>query len=268
MYSHNRNVKSLVLFWSCNAWQGDGLLQLLHDRPVVGSAQSGLGPEAPLQCQTEGALTQVALTVLQRLWRRTRVGLILCSEWTEFRIFRRISRLGWETISSTSSGLLCKIAAALVNVTPSKLILFREMRRPPAKKGEKIRVHFSHFAMISYRNMSLSVTDSGACTRFDVAVSICRAIGNDGGDENPEVQFTRVVLPNYNKAWKANGSLFLRKDNTHHQLYEACHLIILTKAQFLIFPQCHTHNLSLWWTPSWCIKGTCCFDMGERSTDA
>lgn len=54
--------------------------------------------------------------------------------------------------------------------------------------------------MISYINMSLSLTDSGACTRFDAAVSICRSIGNDGGDENPEVQFTRVVLPNYHKA--------------------------------------------------------------------
>lgn len=67
MYSHNRNVKSLVLFWGCHAGQGDGLLQLLHDRPVVGSAQSALGPEAPLQGQTQGALTQVAPTVLQRL---------------------------------------------------------------------------------------------------------------------------------------------------------------------------------------------------------
>lgn len=113
--------------------------------------------------------------------------------------------MGWETISSTSSGLLCKIAAASVNVTPSKLILFREMRRPPAKKEkrgkkEKLRVHFSHFAMISYRNTSLSVRDSAAGTRFDAAVSFCRAIGNDGGDENPQVQFTRVVLANYNKA--------------------------------------------------------------------
>lgn len=100
-------------------------------------------------------------------------------------------------MSSTSSGLLCKIAAASVNVTPSKLILFREMRRPPAKKKKS---PFFHFAMISYINMSLSLTDSGACTRFDAAVSICRSVGNDGGDENPEVQFTRVVLPDYHKA--------------------------------------------------------------------
>lgn len=45
----------------------------------------------------------------------------------------RILRLGWDTMSSTSSGLLCKMAAASLKVTPSKLVLFREMRRPPGK---------------------------------------------------------------------------------------------------------------------------------------
>lgn len=43
-------------------------------------------------------------------------------------------RLGWDTMSSTSSGLLCKMAAASLNVTPSKLVLFSEMSLPPGKK--------------------------------------------------------------------------------------------------------------------------------------
>lgn len=44
-----------------------------------------------------------------------------------------ILHLGWDTMSSTSSGQFCRMAAASVNVTPSKLVLLREMRRPPGK---------------------------------------------------------------------------------------------------------------------------------------
>lgn len=50
----------------------------------------------------------------------------------------QILRLGWDTMSSTSSGLLCKMAAASLNVTPSKLVLFKEMRRPPEKNQQII----------------------------------------------------------------------------------------------------------------------------------
>lgn len=50
----------------------------------------------------------------------------------------QLLHLGWDTISSTSSGLFCKMAAASLNVTPSKLVLFREMRRPPAKINRKM----------------------------------------------------------------------------------------------------------------------------------
>lgn len=67
MYPHNRNVKSLVRFWSCHARQRDGLLQLLHDGTVVDSAQRGLGPKAPLQRQTQSTLSQGAPAVLQGL---------------------------------------------------------------------------------------------------------------------------------------------------------------------------------------------------------
>lgn len=51
-----------------------------------------------------------------------------------------ILRLGWDTMSSTSSGLFCKIAAASENVTPSKLVLFREMRRPPVKSTNHCKI--------------------------------------------------------------------------------------------------------------------------------
>lgn len=55
-------------------------------------------------------------------------------------------RLGWDTMSSTSSGLLCNMAAAILNVTPSRLILFREISRPPKHKQKKIRIfHFFKF---------------------------------------------------------------------------------------------------------------------------
>lgn len=67
MYSHNRNVKPPVLFWGCHVGQSDGLLQLLHDGTVLCAAQCGLGPEAPLQRQTQSTLTQGALPVFQRL---------------------------------------------------------------------------------------------------------------------------------------------------------------------------------------------------------
>lgn len=67
MNSHHRDVKPLALLRRGHAGQGDGLLQLLHHRPVVGAAQRGLGAEAPLQRQAEGALAQVAPAVLQRL---------------------------------------------------------------------------------------------------------------------------------------------------------------------------------------------------------
>lgn len=51
-----------------------------------------------------------------------------------------ILRLGWDTMSSTSSGLLCNMAAASLNVTPSKLVLFSEMRRPPGKISKHLQV--------------------------------------------------------------------------------------------------------------------------------
>lgn len=43
------------------------------------------------------------------------------------------------------------------------------------------------------------------CTRFDASVFVRRSIGNDGGDENPEVQLTGVVLAHYHKAWNADS---------------------------------------------------------------
>lgn len=52
--------------------------------------------------------------------------------WTSQRT-KQILRLGWDTMSSTSSGLLCKMVAASLNVTPSRLVLFKEIRRPPGK---------------------------------------------------------------------------------------------------------------------------------------
>lgn len=42
---------------------------------------------------------------------------------------------GWEMMSCTSSGLFCMTSAASLKVTPSRLMLFREIRRPPADKG-------------------------------------------------------------------------------------------------------------------------------------
>lgn len=47
-------------------------------------------------------------------------------------------------MSSTSSGLLCKIAAASLKVTPSKLVLLREMRRPPEQINHPINVTGCH----------------------------------------------------------------------------------------------------------------------------
>lgn len=41
---------------------------------------------------------------------------------------------GCEMMSCTSSELLCMTSAASLKVTPSRLILFREIRRPPADK--------------------------------------------------------------------------------------------------------------------------------------
>lgn len=58
------------------------------------------------------------------------------SESRTLRVHWANLRLGCDTMSSTSSGLLCKTAAASLKVTPSRLVLFREMRRPPGSKNE------------------------------------------------------------------------------------------------------------------------------------
>lgn len=54
-------------------------------------------------------------------------------------------RLGWDTMSSTSSGLFCSMAAAILNVTPSRLILFREISRPPKQKRKRLSASFICF---------------------------------------------------------------------------------------------------------------------------
>lgn len=69
VYSHDRDVKSLALFWSCHVGQSDGLLHFLHGWTVLGATQCTLWPKAPVQRQAESTLTQDTLTVLQRLWK-------------------------------------------------------------------------------------------------------------------------------------------------------------------------------------------------------
>lgn len=53
------------------------------------------------------------------------------------RVDANIAPFGCEMMSCTSSGLCCMTSAALLKVTPSRLMLFREIRRPPADKGHR-----------------------------------------------------------------------------------------------------------------------------------
>lgn len=59
---------------------------------------------------------------------------------------------GCEMMSCTSSELLCMTSAASLKVTPSRLILFREIRRPPADKGH------SGILLASKKQMSDNLT--------------------------------------------------------------------------------------------------------------
>lgn len=153
VYSHNRNVKPPALLGGCHVGQSHCLLQFLHGRAELYPTQGCLWAKASFQSQTKRALSQGIPTVPQRLWwKNNKLGWrykVVVRQW--FRNTCRIKwndnmkstcrwennecilRLGWDTISSTSSGLLCKMAAASLNVTPSKLVLLREMRRPPEK---------------------------------------------------------------------------------------------------------------------------------------
>lgn len=117
-------------------------------------------------------------------------------------------------MSSTSSGLFCKIAAASENVTPSKLVLFREMRRPPEKSTNhcKILITGCHKRPnVVSRNYKLHVKLLTGVyvlqflllvlrTGFDSAIFVCRPIRHNGGNEDPKVKFTCIVLPHYHKA--------------------------------------------------------------------
>lgn len=138
VYPHHRDVESLAHFGGGHAGQVDGLLQLLHGRTELRAAQRGLRAKTSFQGQTQSALTEGRLAVPQRRcrdtksrqWRSSTAAPALVTEWvSEWTL-----HLGWDTMSSTSSGLLCKIAAASEKVTPSKLVLLREMRRPPGSE--------------------------------------------------------------------------------------------------------------------------------------
>lgn len=105
-------------------------------------------------------------------------------------------------MSSTSSGLLCKMAAASLNVTPSKLVLFSEMSLPPGKKRDKIFVIglcgcFNHNEPASVFSSQLKVR---LLTGFDTSISVRRPIRHNGGNEDPKVKFTCIVLSHDHKA--------------------------------------------------------------------
>lgn len=61
-----------------------------------------------------------------------------CKHWL-YNQSRRVDAhrapFGCEMMSCTSSGLFCMTSAAALKVMPSRLMLFREIRRPPAGKG-------------------------------------------------------------------------------------------------------------------------------------
>lgn len=126
-------------------------------------------------------------------------------QWFIAYLHAKILRLGWDTMSSTSSGLFCKMAAASLNVTPSKLVLFREMRRPPwkNKKQNNGQINLKKCAAM----FCLCVISSVSClllpllTGFDSSISVCRSIRHNGSNKDPKVEFTCIVLSHYYKAW-------------------------------------------------------------------
>lgn len=109
-------------------------------------------------------------------------------------------------MSSTSSGLLCKMAAASLNVTPSKLVLFREMSRPPGKKQQIIKESGCHVQQSFVSVSGFCVFVSGCYlmwlqhTRFDSSIFVCRPIRHNGSNEDPKIKFTSIVFPHYYKA--------------------------------------------------------------------
>lgn len=58
----------------------------------------------------------------------------ICNQCT--RVDANRAPFGCEMMSCTSSGLFCMTSAASLKVTPSRLMLFREIRRPPADRGQ------------------------------------------------------------------------------------------------------------------------------------
>lgn len=124
-------------------------------------------------------------------------------------------------MSSTSSGLFCKIAAASENVTPSKLVLFREMRRPPERTNDKQRMNKS--LQISFHKrlhadqfcLRLSVLQ----TWFNSSVFVRRPIWYNRGNEDAEVKFACIVLSHNHKAWNKAKREDKRKASSQKQTH-------------------------------------------------
>lgn len=115
-------------------------------------------------------------------------------------------------------------------------------------------------------------------TGFDSAIFARRPIRHNGGNEDPKVKFTCIVLTHYHKAWNGTREEVKKKASSQriryialssfilHQVHNNVHFNKLTKTQFLIFLQGHTDYLSLRWGPGWCINcRACVLDMGNGS---
>lgn len=122
---------------------------------------------------------------------------------------------GCEMMSCTSSELLFMTSAASLKVTPSRLILFREIRRPPADKchsgllleysatKELIWIseprHNPRLFEIELNEMSDSKTcwPSPFLTSPDAAVPVSRSIWHYRSNKDPQIKMAYSVLSDY-----------------------------------------------------------------------
>lgn len=151
-------------------------------------------------------------------------------------------------MSCTSSELLCMTSAASLKVTPSRLILFREIRRPPADKHHSgILLEYSAKTKLIWISetrhdpklfeIKLNETsDSKACwpspflTCPYAAVLVSRSIWHYRSNKDPQIKMAYSVLSDYHYSC-------VDTNETHLD-------IEMTPALFLLI--LHTNGLIYW----------------------
>lgn len=136
---------------------------------------------------------------------------------------------GCEMMSCTSSELLCMTSAASLKVTPSRLILLREIRRPPADKRhsgtllgystktELIWISEPRHNPKLFEGKLNEMSDSKTCwpspflTCPYAAVPVSRSIWHNRSNKDPQIKMAYSVLSYYHYSCVDTNETHLKK---------------------------------------------------------